>query len=111
LRCRIPLPKYQTINEGSQHAPQFRSNVWIDGVSYTSPHTFSNQKVDKHDVAKLALEGILKYKNRLQEYTQRFGIPLQVYQIINEGSQHAPQFRSSVQIDGVSYSSPHTFSH
>jgi len=53
----------------------------------------------------------LKYKNQLQEYTQRFGIPLQVYQIINEGSQHAPQFRSNVCIDGVSYTSPHTFSH
>jgi hypothetical protein len=62
-RSGIPLPIYQTINEGSSHAPQFRSSVLIDGVSYTSPNTFSHRKAAEQDVAKLALEGIsLKIK-------------------------------------------------
>jgi len=58
-RSGIPLPIYRTINEGSQHAPQFRSSVWIDGESYTSPHTFSHRKAAEQDIAKPELEGIL----------------------------------------------------
>lgn len=63
-RSGIPLPVYQTINEGGlPHAPKFRSKVLVDGVSYTSPNTFSHRKAAEQNVAKLALEGIsLKIK-------------------------------------------------
>lgn len=59
-RSAIPLPIYQTVNEGSQHAPQFRSTVLVDGASYTSPNTFSHRKAAEQDVAKIALANILQ---------------------------------------------------
>ncbi|MBA0868049.1 hypothetical protein Goshw_008096, partial [Gossypium schwendimanii] len=59
-RSSIQLPLYQTVNEGSVHAPQFRSSVLVDGVTYTSETTFSNIKVAEQDVAKHALECISK---------------------------------------------------
>ena len=59
-RSAISLPIYQTINEGSQHAPRFRSTVVVDEVKYISPNTFSHRKAAEQDVAKLALECISK---------------------------------------------------
>ncbi|XP_039043386.1 double-stranded RNA-binding protein 4-like isoform X2 [Hibiscus syriacus] len=54
--------------------------------------------------------GPLMYKNRLQEFTQRSSIQLPVYQTFNEGPMHAPKFRSTVLVDGVTYTSESTFS-
>lgn len=59
-KAGIPLPVYQTINEGLQHAPRFRSTVWVDGQSYTTSRTFLQRKAAEQDAAKLALEGISK---------------------------------------------------
>ncbi|RVX07560.1 Double-stranded RNA-binding protein 1 [Vitis vinifera] len=59
-RSAIPLPIYQTVNEGFQHAPKFRSTVLVDGATYTSPNTFSHRKAAEQDVARLALEFISK---------------------------------------------------
>ncbi|KAH7556958.1 hypothetical protein JRO89_XS11G0018200 [Xanthoceras sorbifolium] len=59
-RSLIALPVYQTINEGFQHAPKFRSTVMVDGETYTSSNTFSHRKAAEQDVAKLALECISK---------------------------------------------------
>ncbi|KAI6670597.1 hypothetical protein NL676_005482 [Syzygium grande] len=36
------------------------------------------------------------YKNRLQEYTQKIMVHFPIYKTINEGSQHAPRYRSTV---------------
>lgn len=53
----------------------------------------------------------LLYKNRLQEFTQRAKIPLPVYKTISEGGpRHAPQFRSTVVVDGKTFTSLTTFS-
>lgn len=49
------------------------------------------------------------YKNRLQEYTQKLGLPLPEYLIRNEGFQHAPKFRARVLVNGKSYVSVGTF--
>lgn len=57
-RSALPLPLYQTINEGTQHAPKFRASVLVDGTTYWSSQTFSNRKAAEQDVARLALEGI-----------------------------------------------------
>ncbi|XP_043695694.1 double-stranded RNA-binding protein 4-like [Telopea speciosissima] len=63
-RSAIPLPIYQTINEGSPHAPMFRSTVLVDGAAYVSVKTFSQRKEAEQAVAKHALERILeKIKN------------------------------------------------
>ncbi|KAL5759426.1 hypothetical protein ACOSP7_017949 [Xanthoceras sorbifolium] len=59
-RSLTALPLYQTINEGFQHAPEFRSTVMVDGETYTSSNTCSHRKAAEQDVAKLALECILK---------------------------------------------------
>ncbi|XP_050261148.1 double-stranded RNA-binding protein 4-like isoform X5 [Quercus robur] len=59
-RLGIQMPMYKTRNEGMQHAPKFRSTVEVDGCIYTSPNTFSLRKTAEQDVAKLALEHILK---------------------------------------------------
>lgn len=50
------------------------------------------------------------YKNRLQEFTQRSSIALPVYQTTIEGTLQAPRFRSTVLVDGTSYTSANTFS-
>ncbi|CAA6673116.1 unnamed protein product [Spirodela intermedia] len=57
-RSEIPLPLYQTINEGTPHAPQFRSSVTIDGVTFQTSQTFSQRKEAEQNVAKVALEGL-----------------------------------------------------
>ncbi|KAK7849948.1 double-stranded rna-binding protein 1 [Quercus suber] len=59
-RSAIQLPVYKTVNEGSQHAPMFRSTVVVDGQIYTSPNTFLKSKIAEQDVSKLALEHISK---------------------------------------------------
>ena len=59
-RSNIALPMYQTTNEGSPHAPRFKSTVWVDGMSYTSQITFSQRKAAEQDVARLALESLSK---------------------------------------------------
>ncbi|KAG9130029.1 hypothetical protein Leryth_024260 [Lithospermum erythrorhizon] len=50
------------------------------------------------------------YKNRLQEHTQKSGIALPVYQTIIETNYHPPRFRSIVNVDGLCYESPNSFS-
>lgn len=50
-----------------------------------------------------------RFKNKLQEYTQKAPTQLPVYQTVNEGTQHAPQFRCTVLVDGTYYKSPNTF--
>lgn len=56
----ILLPVYQTVNEGLQHLPMFRSTVIVDGESYTSPNSFSHRKMAEQDAARIALESLSK---------------------------------------------------
>ncbi|XP_076909245.1 double-stranded RNA-binding protein 4-like [Bidens hawaiensis] len=53
-KLKKPPPIYQTLNEGPEHQPRFRSTVWVDGVCYTSPNTFHQRKASEMDVSKLA---------------------------------------------------------
>ncbi|KAE9591291.1 hypothetical protein Lal_00038494 [Lupinus albus] len=57
-KSSIPLPMYQTVNEGTQHVPRFRSTVWVDGKSYTNQVSFLNRKAAEQDAARLALESL-----------------------------------------------------
>ncbi|KAK7300700.1 hypothetical protein RJT34_11548 [Clitoria ternatea] len=52
----------------------------------------------------------MMHKNRLQEFAQKSNIALPVYQTFNEGQQHAPKFRCTVYVNGMSYTSQSTFS-
>ncbi|KAL8231158.1 hypothetical protein R6Q57_000936 [Mikania cordata] len=51
----------------------------------------------------------LSYKCLLNQHTQKLRNPPPVYQTQNEGSDHLPRFRSTVWLDGVSYTSSSTF--
>lgn len=50
-----------------------------------------------------------QYKNFLQQYTQKEGLPLPVYQTAFDGALHSPQFRSTVVVNGESYVSANFF--
>ncbi|MFS7905691.1 putative double-stranded RNA-binding domain-containing protein [Helianthus anomalus] len=45
----------------------------------------------------------------LQRVVQKLRKPPPVYQTQNEGSDHNPRFRSTVSVDGVSYTSSSTY--
>lgn len=60
-RSAIPLPIYNTVNEGSPHAPRFRSSVIVDGAMFSSNFAFSNKKAAEQYVAKYALEAIRSF--------------------------------------------------
>uniref|UniRef100_A0A5B7AI71 Putative double-stranded RNA-binding protein 4 isoform X3 n=1 Tax=Davidia involucrata TaxID=16924 RepID=A0A5B7AI71_DAVIN len=117
-RSSIPLPIYQTINEGVQHAPTFRSTVLVDGSHYTSPNTFSHRKAAEQDVAKVALAGISQKikdegcplinedtvfcKSILNEYAVKMNMGKPTYETIQpEGL--LPVFVSSLVFNGVTY--------
>ncbi|RYR61293.1 hypothetical protein Ahy_A04g018447 [Arachis hypogaea] len=59
-RSNIPFSGYLMTNEGSQHAPKFRTTMWLDGTSYTSQMTFSQKKTAEQDAARIALESLKK---------------------------------------------------
>ncbi|KAG2689917.1 hypothetical protein I3760_09G162600 [Carya illinoinensis] len=104
------LPVYSCECEGPPHARRFKCKVTIDGQTYESPEFFSNIKDAEHAAAKLALtslspDGVRKddsglYKNLLQEFVQKEGLGLPVYDTIKSGEAHAPIFVSTVEIDG-----------
>ncbi|CAL5349160.1 unnamed protein product [Camellia sinensis] len=127
-KSSIPLPVYETINEGGVlHETRFRSTVQVDGASYTSHYVFSQRNAEEQDVARVALDRVAQkilirecaadppelvmYKNRLLEYPKKSSIPLPVYETINEGGvPHEPRFRSTIRVDGASYTSHDVFS-
>lgn len=51
------------------------------------------------------------HKSRLQHYAQKSGVALPKYRTINEGFAHLPKFRSTVTVNGSSYTSLNTFLH
>ncbi|KAK8491302.1 hypothetical protein V6N13_127918 [Hibiscus sabdariffa] len=53
----------------------------------------------------------LLHKNRLQEYAQKSGLDLPVYESSSEGFPHAPRFRATVRVNQTTYTSPQTFPH
>ncbi|KAI3747803.1 hypothetical protein L6452_10467 [Arctium lappa] len=111
------LPIYQTHNEGSDHLPKFRSTVWADGVSYTSPNTFQQRKMAEMDASKIALFATMhKLKNEalrlvhqdksfcksiLVEYAARKNIQKPTYET-SQLNTPVPVFRSSLVFNDVS---------
>ncbi|XP_042502794.1 double-stranded RNA-binding protein 4-like [Macadamia integrifolia] len=117
-RSAIPLPVYQTLNEGSSHAPRFRATVLVDGVSYVSSETFSHRKEAEQSVAKYALERILEKiksegcpllgedttfcKSILNEYALKMNIEKSSYETI-QSKGLLPTFFSSLSFNGKLY--------
>ncbi|XP_059671122.1 uncharacterized protein LOC132316666 [Cornus florida] len=76
------------------------------------PNTSEPEKMDlaAPSNANANIPESLLYKNRLQEYTQRSAISLPIYQTANTGVPHAPNFTSTVFVDGSYYTSSTAFS-
>ncbi|KAF5739002.1 double-stranded RNA-binding protein 4 isoform X3 [Tripterygium wilfordii] len=117
-RASLPLPTYQTVNLGSQHAPNFRSTVLVDGATYSSPNTFPHRKTAEQDAARVALECLpekIKYegppiiceettfcKSILNEYAVKMNFDIPAYNTVqSEGS--LPCFTSSLVFNAVFY--------
>lgn len=114
----MPIPLYQTVNEGFAHAPEFRATVVIDGETFRSRQTFAHRKEAEQDVAKIALEGISKSiktedfslipedfifcKSTLYEYSVKMNLPNAKYTTSTEAG-FLPSFVSSVNFDGKTY--------
>ncbi|OVA05827.1 Double-stranded RNA-binding domain [Macleaya cordata] len=117
-RSAIPLPIYETINEGSQHAPKFRSTVKVDGAVYRSLNTFSHRKEAEQDVAKFAFEYISKKikdercpliyedtifcKSILNEFAVKMNLEKPTY-TTTQSEGLLPVFISSLVFDGKTY--------
>ncbi|XP_072998507.1 double-stranded RNA-binding protein 4-like isoform X1 [Typha latifolia] len=117
-RSAIPLPVYQTESNGSQHLPQFKSTVLVNGVTFRTSSAFPNKKAAEQEVAKLALEGISKsIKNKtdslihndtifcksiLYEYAIKMNLDRPTYKT-SQSEGLLPIFVSSVVFDGKSY--------
>ncbi|WOL05993.1 hypothetical protein Cni_G14725 [Canna indica] len=113
-KSSIHLPLYQTMNEGSDHAPQFRSTVTVDGNVFKSPYTFPNKKAAEQYVAKYALEsiacnikqqglliihnGTIFCKSVLHEYAVKMNMKMPTYNTSQEPAV-TPVFISSVSFD------------
>ncbi|XP_054797954.1 double-stranded RNA-binding protein 2-like [Prosopis cineraria] len=118
-RSNIPLPIYQTINEGVVHAPKFRSTVWVDGKHYTSENVFSARKAAEQDAAKLAYEHIVTnmkdeglpdinilektmvFKSILYEYAAKMNLDKVTYR--TDQLEGHPFFISSLVFNGKRY--------
>lgn len=59
-KLSLRLPAYNTVNEGSQHAPQFSSIVLVDGNYYRSTSLFPQRKLAEQDAARVALDDLTK---------------------------------------------------
>ncbi|XP_072994230.1 uncharacterized protein [Typha latifolia] len=117
-RSCIPMPIYQTVNEGHPHAPKFRSTVLVDGETFQSPRTFAHRKEAEQDVAKLALEAISRKtmdksilqilqdttfcKSILNEHAVKVNISKPTYST-SQSEGLLPIFVSSVTFDGKTY--------
>ncbi|XP_028769852.1 double-stranded RNA-binding protein 4-like isoform X2 [Neltuma alba] len=116
-RANMPLPVYQTVNEGVAHAPKFRSTVCVDGKCYTSKDVFSVRKAAEQDAAKLAYEQIVSkikdeglpdifektmvFKSILNEFAAKMNLDKVTYHTVQQKGN--PFFVSSLVFNGKSY--------
>ncbi|XP_027337527.1 double-stranded RNA-binding protein 4-like [Abrus precatorius] len=118
LRSNMVAPMYQTIKEGPQHASNFRSTVWVGGMSFSSSATFSKQKRAENDAAGVALKELIEkfrdedrpvvYENIffskliLNEYASKLKVEPPTFNTIKlEGS--LPLFISTLVFKGTNY--------
>ncbi|KZV48917.1 hypothetical protein F511_09705, partial [Dorcoceras hygrometricum] len=117
-RAGVQLPVYQTLNEGPPHACQFKSQVLLDGIWYTSPNSFLCRKMAEHDAAKhafigfreklkaegrsLVLEDVYFCKAIMNEYAVKMNMSLPTY-VTNESKAFLPIFVSSLLLNGVTF--------
>ncbi|XP_076950876.1 double-stranded RNA-binding protein 4-like, partial [Bidens hawaiensis] len=114
-KLKKPPPIYQTLNEGPDHHPRFRSTVWVDGVSYTSSNTFPQRKVSEMDVSKIAYIALTQKaktdalhftdktfcKSIIAEFAAKKGLDKPVYETTQ--LEAVPSFRSNLVFNGRTF--------
>ncbi|KAF7147726.1 hypothetical protein RHSIM_Rhsim03G0037200 [Rhododendron simsii] len=100
-RLGLPFPMYQTTNEGSQHAPRFRSTVIVDGSSYTSTGTFLHRKAAEQDSSRVALDGLAP-KMKDEGFLFKMNLEMPTYTTIQLGGV-LPVFESNLLFNGATY--------
>ncbi|XP_076901570.1 double-stranded RNA-binding protein 4-like [Bidens hawaiensis] len=101
-KLKKPPPIYQTLNEGPEHQPRFRSTVWLDGVSYTSSNTFHQRKASEMDVSKLAYIADKTFcKSIIAEFVAKKSLEKPVYETTQ--LEAVPAFRSNLVFNGRTY--------
>ncbi|RZC51967.1 hypothetical protein C5167_020393 [Papaver somniferum] len=116
----IPVPVYESVNEGLQHLPKFRCTVHVDGVAYRSVNTFRNRKDAEQDASKLALESMPKkikdessaivYEDKvyckciLNEFAAKVNLPTPTYTTTQ--LEPSSTFICSLVFDGKTYTGP-----
>ncbi|CAK9150628.1 unnamed protein product [Ilex paraguariensis] len=117
-RSCLPLPIYDTINEGEHHLPKFRSTVLVDGSYCTSPNIFSHRKEAEQDVARVALldisqkikdggcpfirEDTVFCKSILNEYAIKLSLEKPTYET-TQSKGLIPAFVSCSVFNGITY--------
>lgn len=109
----LALPIYCSEHEGPPHSRRFRCQVSIDGRTYETKEFYNTLKEAEHAAAKIALMSMSSdttqevdcglYKSLLQEFTQKQGCCLPVYDTIRQGESHTPIFVSTVEIEGENF--------
>ncbi|KAF8007337.1 hypothetical protein BT93_K1364 [Corymbia citriodora subsp. variegata] len=109
----LALPIYNSEHEGPPHARRFRCQVLIDGRTFETAEFYNTLKEAEHAAAKVALMSLSSdmsqevdcglFKSLLQEFTQKQGCSLPVYDTARHGESHIPIFVSTVVIEGESF--------
>jgi len=104
----LPLPVYDTVNEGENNIQHFKSTVTINGAKYESAPGFNNKKAAQKAAAKVAVEDLqrqglllqfeerLRPKNMLAELASKKNMPPPTYRFTRT-------FTATVGINGASY--------
>ncbi|CAM8923250.1 unnamed protein product [Rhodiola kirilowii] len=115
LKKGYSLPVYTFEREGPPHKCRFKSKVTIDGHTYESNEFFSTLKESEHAAAKVALMSLVPpesqdvaldksiFKNLLQEFAQKSGLKLPIYNTTCSGTDHMPTFVSTVTVGGIDF--------
>ncbi|KAI3955442.1 hypothetical protein MKW98_018543 [Papaver atlanticum] len=106
----LSLPIYSCVREGPPHNTHFKAIVTVDGQTFESPEFFRTLKEAEHAASRVALTSLMRdgnssledesgfYKNFLQEFLRKEGLPLPTYKTKSCGSLHLPTFQSTVEV-------------
>lgn len=113
LRGGFSLPSYSSVRKGPPHVPLFKAFVTFDGETYESPEFYGTLRQAEHAAAAVALKSLTKkgfsldesamYKNFLQEFSQKEGIPFPEYRTDRSGPSHVSIFKSTVKFAGMAF--------
>uniref|UniRef100_A0AAT9XXN2 Double-stranded RNA-binding protein 2 n=1 Tax=Pinus taeda TaxID=3352 RepID=A0AAT9XXN2_PINTA len=113
FRGGFSLPSYSSVRKGPAHVPLFKAFVTFEGETYESPEFYGTLRQAEHAAAAVALKSLTKkgfslnesamYKNFLQEFAQKEGIPFPEYMTDRSGPSHISIFKSTVKFAGLAF--------